>query len=161
MKKSALEIYCEAVLEDIPGLEPVIDNFMILAESHVTRKAAAHAERLLIALMQKHYPENTQFEPLKDDIIGLLDQIDNLTTGLVRRQEPIVEKPPAEMTLKSFGYAPGNYIIRCMDPDHAPVGHFSDDRNFGDKRAWRCQPCAQRLLDAHNASARTPVDPSL
>lgn len=45
-----------------------------LAEEH------RYAERLLIALMEKHYPK---WAPLPD-LMGILTQIDNLTTGLVR-----------------------------------------------------------------------------
>ncbi|HEX7072953.1 MAG TPA: hypothetical protein VF226_02850 [Hyphomicrobiaceae bacterium] len=43
-----------------------------------------YAERLLIALMEKHYPDRSpEWAPLPD-LMGILTQIDNLTTGLVR-----------------------------------------------------------------------------
>jgi len=43
-----------------------------------------YAVRLLIALMEKHYPDRwPEWAPLPD-LMGILTQIDNLTTGLVR-----------------------------------------------------------------------------
>lgn len=47
--------------------------------------AKKYAENLCISMARKFYPEVTQFEPL-DDLFGLLTQIDNMTTGLVRPQ---------------------------------------------------------------------------
>jgi hypothetical protein len=38
----------------------------------------------------KHYPEAPQWEPLPD-LIGLLTQIDNMTTGLVRAEAHAAE----------------------------------------------------------------------
>jgi hypothetical protein len=38
---------------------------------------------LAVILHGKHYPEVTQWEPL-DDPLGILSQIDNMTTGMVR-----------------------------------------------------------------------------
>lgn len=47
--------------------------------------AAGYAERLAVALWEKHYrDEAPNWEPLRGDLIGLLTQIDNMTTGLVK-----------------------------------------------------------------------------
>jgi hypothetical protein len=46
-------------------------------------RAKAYAKNLAIAIHAKHYPEVTQWKPL-DDTLGLLTQIDNMTSGLVR-----------------------------------------------------------------------------
>lgn len=47
--------------------------------------ALAYAERLAKVLVAKHYPEATDWKPLSGDMYGLLSQIDNMATGLVRR----------------------------------------------------------------------------
>lgn len=47
--------------------------------------ATGYAERLSVALMEKHFPEATTWKPLSGDLIGILTQIDNLTTGLCRK----------------------------------------------------------------------------
>jgi len=43
-----------------------------------------YAEQLAMSLARKHYPEVPQFKPLSGDMFGLLSQIDNMTTGMVR-----------------------------------------------------------------------------
>jgi hypothetical protein len=43
---------------------------------------------LAIALHAKHYPEVTQWEPLRGDMGGLISQIDNMTAGLSRAETP-------------------------------------------------------------------------
>ena len=48
-------------------------------------EAARYATRLLLAIAEKHYPEWTP-NPLPD-LLGVLTQIDNLTSGLVRSVE--------------------------------------------------------------------------
>ena len=45
--------------------------------------ALGYATRLAIALHAKHYPEVTQWKPMPD-LMGVLTQIDNMTSGLVR-----------------------------------------------------------------------------
>lgn len=112
MKKSALEIYCEAVLDDFPSLKPIIDNILVLAKAEYGPKPVV----------------------------------------------PEIKAPKTEKTLKDFGYAPGNYMIRCAC---VPVDANPIDWPLAAKGAWRCQSCAQHCLDAYNASARTPVDPAL
>ena len=47
-------------------------------------RATAYTRDLAIAITRKHYPENTAWEPLSD-LIGILTQIDNATTGLERQ----------------------------------------------------------------------------
>lgn len=46
-------------------------------------EATAYARDLAVAIVRKHYPENTVWEPLPD-LMGILTQIDNATTGLAR-----------------------------------------------------------------------------
>lgn len=50
------------------------------------------------------------------------------------------ERPEEPPTLKGFGYAPGGYMVKCIDCGDHPIGL--------DKRAWRCLSCAQKRLDA-------------
>ncbi len=48
-------------------------------------RAQAYAERLARALWRKYYADDApQWEPLTGDLMGLLSQIDNMTTGLTR-----------------------------------------------------------------------------
>lgn len=47
-------------------------------------EAARYAERLAATLHAKHFPEATQWKPLSGDLIGLLTQIDNMTSALSR-----------------------------------------------------------------------------
>ena len=46
-------------------------------------EATGYARSLAAAIVSKHYPENTNWKPLPD-LIGILTQIDNATTGLTR-----------------------------------------------------------------------------
>lgn len=48
------------------------------------REVTKYAEHLAVLLHAKHYPEITQWRPMSGDLPGLLTQIDNMTTGLVR-----------------------------------------------------------------------------
>jgi hypothetical protein len=52
-------------------------------------EAVEYAAELAQNLADRFYPEVPQFEPLYGDIYGLLTQIDNMTTGLVRKQASI------------------------------------------------------------------------
>ena len=49
------------------------------------RQAKNYATTLAIALHAMHYPEVTQWKPLPDTL-GLLTQIDNMVSGLVRER---------------------------------------------------------------------------
>ena len=49
--------------------------------------AMSYATALATALHAKHYPEVTQWRPLPD-LLGVLTQIDNMVSGLARREAP-------------------------------------------------------------------------
>lgn len=56
--------------------------------------AHSYATRLLVSLMEKHYPDrHPDWSPLPD-LMGVLTQIDNLSTGLVRAP---VEAVPVDL----------------------------------------------------------------
>lgn len=44
-------------------------------------EATRYAENLAVAL-SRHFPHASQWKPLTGDLVGLLTQIDNMTTGL-------------------------------------------------------------------------------
>jgi hypothetical protein len=44
-------------------------------------EATRYAENLAVAL-SRHFPHVSQWKPLTGDLVGLLTQIDNMTTGL-------------------------------------------------------------------------------
>jgi hypothetical protein len=54
-------------------------------------KALDAAERLAKALHAKHYSEVTQWRPLTGDLVGLITQIDNMTSGLSRAATPATD----------------------------------------------------------------------
>lgn len=65
-----------------------------------------YAEQLAVLTRQRCYPEVPQFKPMTGDIMGLLSQIDNMLTGMVRALPP----PAAEEGLEPvawLGYWPG------------------------------------------------------
>lgn len=41
--------------------------------------------------------------------------------------------------LRPYGYAPGEYLLRCVSCK------TTDPLMSGDKRSWRCFPCAARV----------------
>ena len=43
-----------------------------------------YAEQLASSIAKRCYPDVPQFRPLSGDLFGLLMQIDNMTTGMVR-----------------------------------------------------------------------------
>ncbi|MBS7812311.1 hypothetical protein [Roseococcus pinisoli] len=55
-----------------------------------------------------------------------------------------------DLHLRPFGWAPGGYSFHCQDC--TPVGASIKDLPTGDKRAWRCRPCAEQAL-ARQAAA--------
>jgi hypothetical protein len=62
-------------------------------------EAAGYAERLAAALWEKHYKNDApHWKPLSGDLIGIISQIDNMTTGLTRglAQRPAMQWERAE-----------------------------------------------------------------
>lgn len=54
-----------------------------------------YATQLLVSLMEKHYPDRSpDWQPLPD-LMGVLTQIDNLSTGLVRTTPPAPQPAPS------------------------------------------------------------------
>lgn len=72
--------------------------------SEMNKEATRYAERLAVALHQKHYPEVVQWKPLSGDLLGLLTQIDNMTAGLARSSDLIRTASDFIAELKSMGY---------------------------------------------------------
>lgn len=50
----------------------------------------------------------------------------------------VFEKANLPLTLRDFGYAPGNYSIKCFD--------CGQESLFCDKRATRCETCAKQAM---------------
>ena len=65
-------------------VKPLYDTPVLAPQDEAT----GYAERLAIALAGKFYPDVPQWRPITGDLMGLLSQIDNITTGLVRRAPP-------------------------------------------------------------------------
>lgn len=64
--------------------------------------------------------------------------------------------------LKSWGYAPGNYMCKCLDDqcsgDPQPSASSLKDLFLGDKRAWRCERCATQRYEAAQKIKATPLN---
>lgn len=61
----------------------------IIARAIQAERARVHgyAARLLMALAEQHFPDrHPDFAPLSD-VFGVIDQIDNMTTGMARRSD--------------------------------------------------------------------------
>lgn len=66
-------------------------------------EAAGYAERLAIALWEKHYRNATpNWKPLTGDLIGILTQIDNMTSGLALATKPAVKDDEAVVALPNW-----------------------------------------------------------
>lgn len=50
--------------------------------------------------------------------------------------------------LRSFGWAPGDYIFTCIDCGKKPIMPI-EGANIGDKRAWRCEKHAREAKVNH------------
>lgn len=71
------------------NIEPIVRDLAQALECPVAQPvpvadATRYAEQLAVSLASKHYSEVVQWRPLSGDLIGLLTQIDNMTTGLSR-----------------------------------------------------------------------------
>ncbi|MER9176268.1 hypothetical protein NKH72_22070 [Mesorhizobium sp. M0955] len=68
---------------------------------------------------------------------------------------------PDDLALIPYGYAPGGYISRCLHEGCQSTDGFANSRKgyfIGDKRAWRCMPCALKARDfALSSPASRPV----
>lgn len=56
--------------------------------------------------------------------------------GMAEMAMLMPKREPADPVLLAYGYAPGNYMIKCIDCGATPIDC--------DKRAARCKQCAQR-----------------
>ena len=64
-------------------------------------EAAGYAERLAIALWEKHYRNAApNWKPLTGDLIGILTQIDNMTSGLALATKPAVKDDETVVALR-------------------------------------------------------------
>lgn len=57
---------------------------------------------------------------------------------------------PRELTLHDFGYAPGNYSIKCLD--------CGQEALWCDKRAARCKTCAEQAMRENRTNAVSEGD---
>ena len=64
-------------------------------------------------------------------------------------EAPVTDTPEHLRALRGAGWAPGNYIVACIDcdPSELEARRYGDWR-MGDKRAIRCRPCAEKVVAA-------------
>ena len=80
------------------GGKPAREAITALRERLAQPDAYGYASRLAVAIWEQHYKDVApQWKPL-DDLMGVLTQIDNMTSGLTRlaqpEQEPVCDKDP-------------------------------------------------------------------
>ncbi|RWI35469.1 hypothetical protein [Mesorhizobium sp.] len=64
---------------------------------------------------------------------------------------------PEDPDLRPYGYAPGQYTSRCLHQGCQSTSDFMKGQKgyfVGDKRAWRCKPCA---IEARNYALSAPA----
>jgi hypothetical protein len=103
-----------------------------------------YAEQLATSLAAKHYPEVTQWRPLSGDLMGLLSQIDNMTTGLVRAAPsslvPTAEQgehvawrnpaPNATPVREVYGYAASEISSASGIPATPPIAGAGEEPDW-------------------------------
>lgn len=70
------------------------------------------------------------------------------------------DTPETLSALRSAGWAPGSYIVACIDCGPQPNRHARDWR-MGDKRAIRCRPCAEKAVADLAADAGALIEASI
>ncbi len=98
------------------------------AQAQDSGQAHRWATQLATNMAWKFYPEVTQWKPLPD-LVGVISQIDNMVTGLVRATQ-VQEDTPLElrkivaMIVKKFADKPGDYNLS--------IGGWETDLILGD-----------------------------
>ena len=98
--------------------------------------AYGYASRLAIHIWQKHYKEvSPQWKPL-DDLMGVLTQIDNMTSGLNRQQAEPVEEPVASVLEVSGDILTQHGGVQALVNPVNCVGVMGKGLALQFKRAW-------------------------
>lgn len=65
--------------------------------------------------------------------------------------------------LADFGFAPGNYLCRCIEPDCSTISAYMGELGVfdGEKRAFRCEPCARKAAAAYVPPSPSAVAPDV
>jgi hypothetical protein len=98
------------------------------AAAKATPAPEREGEDLAVSLHAKHYAEVTHWRPLAGDLIGLLTQIDNMTTGLCRATPAAPDRAvdalrearaiEAAVDAVAYHFYPGKEINRDKARDH-------------------------------------------
>lgn len=86
----------------------------------------AQAELLATGLAEKHFPEIPQWRPLSGDLVGLILQIDNMTTALVRKDADLYRAGAEDMREAAAKMADDFHWILPMYED-AATNEATDD----------------------------------
>jgi hypothetical protein len=111
-------------IETDPTCAEAADEIERLLEEQ--QKATLYAESLAVAL-SRHFPHVPQWRPFTGDLIGLLTQIDNMTTGLLPAHEVERLRTENERLRVALRYYAENHYPNVND---GPWGVNSTD--FGD-----------------------------
>ncbi len=121
--------------------------------------AYGYALRLAVAIWEKHYKDVApQWKPL-DDLMGVLTQIDNMTSGLTRlaqQAEPV--EPVAKCIddicsehfgrVEAFDYLPRDTLLYTAPPQRKPLSEEEIGR-LCDEVSWSPRQLARAVERAH------------
>lgn len=117
------------------------------------------ATELAVNLARKHYPEVTQWKPLPD-LLGVITQLDNMSTGLVRAPQPEqAAQAPHEHAVAALRMALRDMeAIKCPVSDSgALVGYFCNRLNEQAAQAAQAR-AGQTELDELRDAARVNLE---
>lgn len=121
-----------------------------------------YAEQLAISTREKHYPEVPQFEPMSGDIMGLLSQIDNMLTGLVRSPAASPNPLPAAREEVGVTEATVEAALHAHVPGGAEVWHWLPQTDADNTDLAQPHPTARNVMRAALEAAlrQAPAAPS-
>jgi len=114
------ELYANGDPDDYPspsGIREIIEAIALRLKAEGMREAGCYAERLAVTLWEKHYKHDApHWKPLSGDLIGILTQIDNMTTGLAP-PAPEMENARFRTALKNIAKQQTTYELEGDDGD--------------------------------------------
>lgn len=142
-------------------LLPMLENFAsklttsqpAQAEREQLRSAQAGAVMPLIGPLLDAW-ENADREVMSQEpeLSKQLKAINNAMEGASLPTQPAAQATPEWLHLKSYGYAPGNYMSKCLRCGQTPAGL--------DKRATSCRPCAEAAYADQQATPEPVGEPA-
>lgn len=101
----------------------------------VVEVAAQYAERLANVLWEKHYRNAApDWKPLTGDLIGIITQIDNMTSGLALATKPAVKDDETVVEAAHKALVAGKMLLE--NSIGCAVNHYGDDYYIHGEPGW-------------------------